>query len=72
LFDAVLNPLDFNDQVMHAFSGVWAVNGSGVVYVDANSSYLAYIQHGTHKVRRETPPTPFRLSIILESPCKTP
>lgn len=39
---------------MHAFSGVWSVDGSGVVYVDANSSYLTYIQHGTHKVRQET------------------
>lgn len=39
---------------MQPFSGVWAVDGSDVVYVDANSSYLTYTQHGNHKVRRET------------------
>ena len=48
------HPIDPDDGACNPFSGVWAVDGSDVVYVDANSSYLTYTQRGNHKVRRET------------------
>lgn len=59
---------------MQPFSGVWPVDGSGVVYVVANSSYLTYTQQENHKVRRETEGYPHASShpwLYIDHPVKS-